>query len=155
MKKFFVAIIILFLGLEIISCAPTPTARVAPPAAKTGYAHPEALIDTDWVAAHLTDPQVRLMDVSSKREVYGQGHLPGAVYVNLTTDLLNPLGAPNGQTPTQVQLESRLGQLGIRRETTCKVCMQLARSGYSNIMTTRMWRFLTGAVNNGIWRNAQ
>ncbi len=118
MKKFFVAIIILFLGLTIISCAPTPTARVAPPAAKTGYAHPEALIDTDWVAAHLTDPQVRLMDVSSKREVYGQGHLPGAVYVNLTTDLLNPLGAPNGQTPTQVQLESRLGQLGIRRETT-------------------------------------
>jgi thiosulfate/3-mercaptopyruvate sulfurtransferase len=27
-----------------------------------GYTHPEALVDAEWVQAHLTDPTVRLME---------------------------------------------------------------------------------------------
>ena len=30
------------------------------------YAHPEALVGTDWLAAHLADPQVRIVDSSFK-----------------------------------------------------------------------------------------
>ena len=51
------------------------------------YAHPEALVGAEWLAAHLDDPHVRVLDVSYKqpgitptaREDYQRGHIPGAV----------------------------------------------------------------------------
>ena len=47
-----------------------------------GYAHPEALVDAEWVRAHLTDPTVRLIEVDVDTTAYEQGHLPGAVGFN-------------------------------------------------------------------------
>lgn len=116
MKKILFPVIILVLLFTTISCAPAATARVAPVSATSGYAHPEALLNTDWVAAHLNDPQVRLVDVSSKREVYDQGHLPGSVYINVTTDLLNPVNSENGKILSQAQFETLMRRLGIRRD---------------------------------------
>ena len=43
------------------------------------YAHPETLVTTDWVAAHLNDPAVCLVEVNVDHTLYDQGHLPGAV----------------------------------------------------------------------------
>ena len=48
------------------------------------YAHPEALVSTEWLAAHLADPNVRVLDSSFKqpgitptaREDYDAGHIP-------------------------------------------------------------------------------
>src|ERR1700721_2530471 len=31
------------------------------------YAHPEALVSTEWLAAHLADPHVRILDASFKK----------------------------------------------------------------------------------------
>lgn len=103
--------------------APTTTTNqiVAAPTPKTsgaGYAHPEVLVDTTWVADHLKDSNVRLMDVSSKREVYDKGHLVGAVYVNVSDELTNPQDAVKGQVATQSQLETVLGRLGILPNST-------------------------------------
>ncbi|MDO8612437.1 MAG: rhodanese-like domain-containing protein, partial [Dehalococcoidia bacterium] len=42
------------------------------------YAHPEVLVSTDWVADHLNDPQVKLVEVDVDTEVYDQGHIKGA-----------------------------------------------------------------------------
>ena len=45
----------------------------------TEYAHPEVLVTTDWVAGHLNDPNLRLIEVDVDTSAYDQGHVPGAV----------------------------------------------------------------------------
>jgi thiosulfate/3-mercaptopyruvate sulfurtransferase len=52
-----------------------------------GYAHPEVLVSTDWVAAHLEDPDVRLVESNEDTLLYAAGHIPGAVHVDWTADL--------------------------------------------------------------------
>lgn len=49
-------------------------------AATGGYARPELLAETDWLAQHLNDPGVRIVDMRTG-EAYRQGHLPGAVHL--------------------------------------------------------------------------
>ncbi len=43
------------------------------------YAHPEYLASTDWVADHLNDNNVRLVEVDVDTKAYGEGHVPGAI----------------------------------------------------------------------------
>src|SRR5436305_6858632 len=51
------------------------------------YAHPEALVSTDWVAEHLNDPKVKLVEVDVDTTSYDKGHIPGAIGWNWQTDL--------------------------------------------------------------------
>jgi thiosulfate/3-mercaptopyruvate sulfurtransferase len=51
------------------------------------YAHPEVLVSTDWVAEHLDDAKVKLVEVDVDTEAYDQGHIKGAVGWNWTTQL--------------------------------------------------------------------
>lgn len=43
------------------------------------YAHPEALVTTDWVAEHADDPAVSLVEVNVDTALYDKGHIPGAL----------------------------------------------------------------------------
>ena len=52
-----------------------------------GYSQPDALVSTDWVAEHLDDPSVRLVESNEDPLVYPSGHVPGAVEVDWTRDL--------------------------------------------------------------------
>src|SRR5918994_2931911 len=52
-----------------------------------GYAHPETLVETAWVAEHMNDPNVRIAEVDVDTTAYEQGHIPGAVGWNWTTQL--------------------------------------------------------------------
>lgn len=52
-----------------------------------GYANPDALVSTVWLAEHLGDPRIRPIEVDEDNEAYGQGHITGAVGWNWTTDL--------------------------------------------------------------------
>src|ERR671919_493157 len=52
-----------------------------------GYAHPEALASTDWVAQHLNDPNIRVIESNEDTLLYPAGHIPGAVHVDWTSDL--------------------------------------------------------------------
>ena len=45
----------------------------------TEYAHPEVLVTTDWVADHLNDPKIRLIEVDFDTSAYNRGHIPDAV----------------------------------------------------------------------------
>ncbi len=56
-----------------------------------GYAHPEMLVSTDWVAQHLNDPSVRLVESDEDVLLYEVGHVPGAVKVDWHTDLQHPV----------------------------------------------------------------
>jgi thiosulfate/3-mercaptopyruvate sulfurtransferase len=55
--------------------------RVASPALSDVFAEPA------WLAEHLNDPGVRVVEVDVSRTTYDQGHIPGAVLWNAYTDL--------------------------------------------------------------------
>ncbi len=55
--------------------------------ADRGYAHPEVLVSTDWVAQHLKDANVRIVESNEDQLLYPSGHIPGAVQVDWAVDL--------------------------------------------------------------------
>jgi thiosulfate/3-mercaptopyruvate sulfurtransferase len=64
---------------------------VTPPISERGYAHPEVLVSTDWVAAHLDDPTVRLLESDEDVLLYESGHLPGARKLDWVDELNDPV----------------------------------------------------------------
>jgi len=56
-----------------------------------GYIHPEVLVSTEWVASHLDDPAIRIVESNEDPLLYSSGHLPGAVEVDWTRDLNDPV----------------------------------------------------------------
>jgi thiosulfate/3-mercaptopyruvate sulfurtransferase len=59
--------------------------------AQRGYAHSDKLVSTDWLAAHLNDPTIRIVESNEDPLLYPSGHIPGAVQVDWVTDLNDPL----------------------------------------------------------------
>jgi thiosulfate/3-mercaptopyruvate sulfurtransferase len=58
---------------------------------KKGYAHSEALVTTEWVAEHLNDPEVRIVESDEDVLLYDIGHIPNAVKIDWVEDLNDPL----------------------------------------------------------------
>jgi len=56
-----------------------------------GYARPDVLVSTQWVADHLNDPNVRIVESDEDILLYETGHIPGAVKVDWVADLNDPL----------------------------------------------------------------
>jgi thiosulfate/3-mercaptopyruvate sulfurtransferase len=101
----------------------------------TRYEHLEALASTHWLAAHLNDPSVRVVDMRfyvrritdgsfravTGREAYAQGHIPGAVFVDQAADLAEP----GARVPLEIlgpeRFESLMGRLGIATDSTVVV----------------------------------
>lgn len=48
----------------------------------SGYAHPDALVNTEWVAQHLNDPAVRIVESNEDPLLYASGHIPGAIQID-------------------------------------------------------------------------
>src|SRR2546430_16246437 len=59
--------------------------------AAVSYAHPEVLVSTDWVATHLNDTGVRLIEVDVDTTAYDSGHIAGAVGWNWQSQLNDPV----------------------------------------------------------------
>jgi thiosulfate/3-mercaptopyruvate sulfurtransferase len=55
------------------------------------YARPDVLVSTDWVAEHLNDPKVRIVESNEDVLLYDTGHVPGAVNIDWHADLNDPL----------------------------------------------------------------
>ena len=53
----------------------------------TGYARADALVETGWLAEHLNDPNIRVVESDEDILLYDQGHIPGAVMVDWVADL--------------------------------------------------------------------
>jgi len=58
---------------------------------ETSYARPEVLVSTEWVAQHLSDPKVRIVESDEDVLLYDVGHVPGAVKIDWVSDLNDPL----------------------------------------------------------------
>lgn len=55
------------------------------------YAHPDALVSTEWLAQHLDDPTVRILESDEDVLLYDMGHIPGALKIDWHNDLNDPL----------------------------------------------------------------
>lgn len=55
------------------------------------YAHPRALVSTDWLNAHLGEPGLVVVESDEDILLYETGHIPGAVKVDWHTELNNTL----------------------------------------------------------------
>ncbi len=63
----------------------TPTSGPTPTSIDLSqYPNGQLLANTEWLAAHLNDPSVRILDIRSHQE-YQQGHIPNAVNIPVTT----------------------------------------------------------------------
>jgi thiosulfate/3-mercaptopyruvate sulfurtransferase len=75
----------------------------------------DALVSTDWVAEHLNDPNVRLVEVDVDTSAYETGHIPSAVGWNWQTDLQR---RPIRDIPTKEEWEQLLSRSGISNDST-------------------------------------
>ena len=80
-----------------------------------GYAHPEFLVSTDWVAAHLSDPDVRFIESNEDPLLYASGHIPGAAEVDWTRDLNDQI---RRDYLDREAFETLMSRLGATPETT-------------------------------------
>ena len=98
-----------------------------------GYARPELLVDTAWLAQHLTDSNIRIVDMRARG--YGDGHIPEAVFLD-NNWIRNPK-APPTFLPTPQEFEALMAKLGISNNT--RVIAYDERGG---IYATRLWWIL-------------
>ena len=85
--------------------------------ADNGYAN-DALVSADWALAHLDDPSIRFVEVDVDTTIYDQGHLPGAVSWNWTTQLSDGL---TRDIAGRADFSRLLQQSGIGPDTTIVV----------------------------------
>jgi len=80
------------------------------------YAHPEVLVNTQWVEDHLKDPKVRFAEVDyDPKANYMLGHTPGAVLFDWKEDINDPLTRNIFSKPS---CEDLLQRAGINNDTT-------------------------------------
>jgi thiosulfate/3-mercaptopyruvate sulfurtransferase len=84
------------------------------------YARPDALVSTDWLAAHLGDPHLRVVDASFKlpgitptaRQDYDRGHIPSAVFFDID-DIAEPGTSLPHMVPSPELFAEKMAALGI------------------------------------------
>jgi thiosulfate/3-mercaptopyruvate sulfurtransferase len=79
-----------------------------------GYARPDVLVETSWVAEHLNDPNVRIVESDEDVLLYEQGHIPGAVKIDWFTELQHP---SKRDFLTKEEFERLMSEKGIANDT--------------------------------------
>jgi thiosulfate/3-mercaptopyruvate sulfurtransferase len=95
-----------------------------------GYVRPELVVDTAWLAEHLADSNIRIVDLRARG--YDEGHIPGAVWLD-NNWIRNPK-APPTFLPTPQEFEALMSRLGI--SNTTRVVAYDDRGG---IYAARLW----------------
>ncbi|MDE2748171.1 MAG: sulfurtransferase [Chloroflexota bacterium] len=80
-----------------------------------GYANADKLVSTAWVAQHLNDSDVRIIESNEDPLLYPSGHIPGAVEVDWVKDLNDPL---RRDYLGRAGFEALASRIGITPETT-------------------------------------
>lgn len=130
------------------------------------------LVETDWLAAHLRDPSLRVVDMRGvvatrgvgegvqaaeyrgAREEYEAAHIPGAVYLDWTRDIVDPDDPVPAQVARPERMARALGAAGIGDDTLVVAYDSHPASQFA----TRLWWALryyghvSARVLNGGWR---
>lgn len=134
------------------------------------YANPHWLVETDWLAANLERPTLRVFDcttylrpdpatvyrVESGRADYDAGHIPGAGFLDLQGELSDPDSDLRFTFPTPARFAEAVGRHGVGDD--CRVVLY---SGDSMMWSTRVWWMFRAmgfdhvAVLNGGWQRWQ
>jgi len=133
----------------------------------SGFAHPEYLVDTDWLARHLADPNVIVLDcathlipdpkttyqVKPAREDFEQGHIPGAQFVDMLRDVSDTSQRLRFMRQSPEDFASAMRRFGMNSATSV-VTYSTANVWWA----TRLWWLLhefghdNAAVLNGGWQ---
>jgi thiosulfate/3-mercaptopyruvate sulfurtransferase len=79
------------------------------------YANPNALVETEWLAEHLSDDDIRIIEVDEDVTAYEKGHIPGAVGWNWFEQLHDPV---RRDFVDQEGITALLRQAGVGSDTT-------------------------------------
>jgi thiosulfate/3-mercaptopyruvate sulfurtransferase len=79
-----------------------------------GYANPEVLVTTGWLADRLTDPNLRLLECDEDVLLFDFGHIPGAQKIDWHVDLNDPVMR---DYVSREQFQLLLQRLGINDDT--------------------------------------
>ena len=101
--------------------------------AQAAFARPELLVDAQWLSTHLSEPNVRIVDMRPRG--YADGHVPGAVWLD-NNDIRNPKRPPTF-LPTPEEFAALMGRLGI--SDTTRVIAYDERGG---LYAARLWWIL-------------
>ena len=114
-----------------------------------GYAQPELLAETEWLAEHMNDANLRIVDCEPP-DAYNRAHIIGAVNVGHNTYLK---GEDNVHVMSLELVREFMGGLGISDDT-----LVVAYDGRNSLLAARFWWVLNyyGHINvkvlNGGWR---
>lgn len=135
------------------------------------YANPHYLKETEWLAQRLSDANLRIFDVTgrltstlknlAKERVYDQGHIPGAVYLDVASPagIFSKMDAQLPWTwPDKEQFETLMGQIGVNNESQVVLYGATPRRGidFGLMWCTRAWWVMHHfgvqcAILNGGW----
>ena len=133
------------------------------------FARPHYLVETDWLAQHLDDPNVRVLEctvylhpepsspggfrVESGRAKWAEGHLPGAGFVDLQEELSDKRSKLRFMMPPAAQFAEVLGRAGVGDGVRV-----VLYDRFVNMWAARIWWMLrafgydNAAVLNGGWK---
>jgi thiosulfate/3-mercaptopyruvate sulfurtransferase len=133
------------------------------------FAHPQYLVETDWLEGHLTDADVRVLDctvlfqadahgvrVNNGRESWGQGHIPGSGFADLMQDLSDHDSRLPFMMPPAAQFAEAMGRYGVG-DSSRVVLYDASRDRWAHMWAARVWWMLwafgfeQAAVLNGGW----
>jgi thiosulfate/3-mercaptopyruvate sulfurtransferase len=133
------------------------------------FANPQYLVETDWLEAHLTDPDLRVLDctvlfdtdehgfyLAHGHDTWAQGHIPGSGFADLMSDLSDPESPLPFMLPSATQFAEAMARYGIG-DGTRVVLYEASRDQWANMWAARLWWMLRAygfdqaAVLNGGW----
>src|ERR671928_1054611 len=100
---------------ECLMFATISQTDVDPAIERKGYARPDSLVSTAWLAERLGDPRLRIVESDEDVLLYDVGHIPGAQKVDWHTDLNDPVVR---DYVSREQFEALLRSKGIDQNTT-------------------------------------
>lgn len=108
------------------------------------------IVAAGWLAGHLDDPELRVCDCrwylgepERGRAAYLEGHIPGAIFVDLDRDLSATEGPGRHPLPAPRTFAERVGELGIGPEHTV-----VAYDDRGGAVAARLW-WMLGALGHG------
>jgi thiosulfate/3-mercaptopyruvate sulfurtransferase len=118
------------------------------------FRHPEYLVETEWLADHLDDPGVRVLDVTAmltsslenraRAEFFDAGHIPGSMFFDVASasgELSDPDGALPWTWPSEEQFADTMSRYGVAADTRVVLVARTPRPGIDSgtMWCTRAW----------------
>jgi thiosulfate/3-mercaptopyruvate sulfurtransferase len=131
------------------------------------WTNPQYLVETDWLAAHLDDPALRVLECTtilqplpeggyraeSGRAAWAAGHIPRSGFADLTDDLSDRAAPLRFMMPPAAEMAAAMARLGVGEATRV-----VLYDRFVNMWAARVWWMLraagfeNAAVLNGGWR---